>query len=220
MTGQSCDQTAQPPCGAVPLSAVDDRQLIADLVGPAVTRVVEHLPVATLLDASAPELASFGLAPVARRRLLAAAELARRFQPAAHPPPAYHRPWHFLPHLASLRTEAVEILGVFLLDARLALLDGFRQIARGGVMHVTVSPREVFAPAIERHAAGIVLAHNHPAGDSEPSEEDLRFTRRMVSVGGQLDIIVLDHLIVARRSYFSFLEGGLLLQRSARRRRS
>ena len=77
-------------------------------------------------------------------------------------------------------------------------------------MHVGVAAREVFAPAIRRRAVAIALAHNHPSGDPEPSAEDRAFTRLMSRAGAVLGIQVLDHLVVTRRSYFSFAEAGLL----------
>lgn len=193
------------------LATVDDRVLLADLLGPAAAAGVERVPVPALLDAGVGELAALGLGPAARRRLLAAAELARRFQPAAAAPPAScERPQHFLPHLEPLRSARVEVLGVLTLDARLGLVGGLCQVASGAVMHVAVTAREVFAPAIDRGAVAIVLAHNHPSGDPEPSPEDRAFTHLMSRAGAVLGIQVLDHLVVARRSYFSFAEARML----------
>lgn len=206
-----------PPAPAVPrparppLHAVDDRLLIRDLVGPAAADRVAHVPVAALLEADPGRLAGLGLRPASGRRLLAAAELARRFQPAAGQPAARcERPQHFLPHLATLRAARVEVLGVLALDARLGLLAGVRPVAGGSLMHVAVTPREVFAPAFELRAAAIVLAHNHPSGDPEPSPEDRAFTALMARVGALLCVPVLDHLVVTRRGYFSFAEARLL----------
>lgn len=195
-----------------PLDSVDDRLLVRDLVGPSAAERVAHVPVAALLDADAGQLGQAGLAPPASRRLLAAAELARRFQPAATPERgALDRPLHYLAHLGSLRTSPVEVLGVLALDARLRLLGGgMRSVASGALMHVAVTPREVFASAIEQRAAAIVLAHNHPSGDPGPSPEDRAFTSRMAHAGAILGIQLLDHLVVARRAYFSFAEAGLL----------
>lgn len=191
-------------------ASLDERRLLADLLGPAAADV-EHLPVAALLDADAGELAGLGLGPAARRRLLAAAELARRFQPAAAPPPgSFELPHHFLPHLEPIRAAPIEVLGVLTLDARLGLVGDLCRVASGAVMHVAVSAREVFAPAIRRHAAAIVLAHNHPSGNPEPSPEDRAFTQLMARAGAVLGIQVLDHLVVTRRSYFSFAESRLL----------
>jgi DNA repair protein RadC len=99
---------------------------------------------------------------------------------------------------------------VLLLDGRLSLLDPFQPVAGGHLMHISVTAREVFAPAVARRAAGVVLAHNHPSGDPGPSPEDRAFTQLMVKAGALLGIRVLDHLIVTRRAYFSFSEAALL----------
>jgi DNA repair protein RadC len=195
----------------VPLREADDSALLIDLLGPAARDIVGHVPAATLLDATAEELASLGLAPVARRRLLVAAELARRFQPVASPPPgSCQRPQDFLPHLQPIRTAPMESLTVLTLDARLVLNGDPCTVATGGVMHVAVHAREVFAPAIQRRATAIVLAHNHPSGDPEPSPEDRAFTQLMTRAGAVLGIQVLDHLIVTRRAWFSFREACYL----------
>lgn len=197
--------------GALSPDARDDRHLLADLIGCAAAASVEHVPLAALLEAEAGELAGFGLGPPARRRLLAAAELARRFQPAAAIPAGpCERPQHFLAHLGALRAAPVEVLAVLTLDARLRLVGDPCTVAAGALMHVAVAAREVFAPAIGRRAAAIVLAHNHPSGDAEPSPEDRAFTQLMARAGLVLGIQVLDHLVVTRRSYFSFAESRLL----------
>jgi DNA repair protein RadC len=193
------------------LATLDDRGLLAEVIGPAAAAGVDKVPVAALLEAGAGDLAALGLGPAARRRLLAAAELARRYQPAAAlPPGSCELPQHFLPHLEVLRASRVEVLGVLTLDARLGLLGGLCEVASGAVMHVAVSAREVFAPAIDRRAVAIVLAHNHPSGDPEPSAEDRTFTHLMARAGTILGIQVLDHLVVTRRGYFSFAEARML----------
>jgi DNA repair protein RadC len=114
------------------------------------------------------------------------------------------------PHLAGLRASPVEVLGVLTLDARLALLGDLWPVASGSIMHVAVSAREVFAPALERRAVAIVLAHNHPTGDPEPSADDWAFAQLMTRAGAILGIQILDHIIVARRGYFSFAAARLL----------
>jgi DNA repair protein RadC len=68
----------------------------------------------------------------------------------------------------------------------------------------------VFAPAIERRAASIVLAHNHPSGDPEPSDDDLALTRRLVQAGILLGIEVLDHLVIGHGGYVSLKSRGLM----------
>ncbi len=94
-----------------------------------------------------------------------------------------------------------------LLDVRLSLIS-VETIAIGTVAHVSVEPREVFAPAVAARASSVVLAHNHPSGDAEPSPQDADFTRAMVDAGRVLNIDVVDHLIVTPRSYYSFRRYG------------
>jgi DNA repair protein RadC len=72
-------------------------------------------------------------------------------------------------------------------------------VSIGSLNASIVHPREVFLPAILQSAASIVLVHNHPSGDPEPSEEDLSITRRLAQVGELVGIAVLDHVIVAAR---------------------
>jgi DNA repair protein RadC len=78
------------------------------------------------------------------------------------------------------------------------------------VMQSIVHPREVFADAINDRAAGVIFAHNHPTGDLNPSDEDKSITTRLVEAGKLLGIIVIDHIIVTSKSYFSFKEKGMV----------
>ena len=73
-----------------------------------------------------------------------------------------------------------------------------------------VHPREVFEPAIKNSTAQIIIAHNHPSGDTEPSAEDIAVSRRLVEAGKILDIEILDHIIVSKTGYKSMKESGLL----------
>lgn len=73
-----------------------------------------------------------------------------------------------------------------------------------------VHPREVFAPAIEHRCASIIVAHNHPSGQLEPSSADITITKRLKESGRLLGIELLDHLIFTRDGYYSFNEEGLL----------
>jgi DNA repair protein RadC len=72
-----------------------------------------------------------------------------------------------------------------------------------------VHPREVFRLAVMQGIASIIIGHNHPSGSTEPSEEDLRITRRLVEAGKILGIEILDHVIIADNTYLSFKATGL-----------
>jgi len=84
------------------------------------------------------------------------------------------------------------------------------EVSVGSLNASIVHPREVFAEAIKNKAASVILAHNHPSGDPEPSEDDLLLTKKLVESGKILGIEVFDHIIVARDSFFSFKNEGII----------
>jgi len=73
-----------------------------------------------------------------------------------------------------------------------------------------VHPREVFKEAIDARAASVILAHNHPSGDAEPSEDDLTITKRLTEAGKIIGIEILDHIIITKNKVFSFKEKKLI----------
>jgi DNA repair protein RadC len=84
------------------------------------------------------------------------------------------------------------------------------QVTIGTLNASLVHPRECFRPAIERSAASVVFLHNHPSGNPEPSQEDIAITRQLADAGKLLGIPVHDHVIMARNSYTSMAERGIL----------
>ena len=107
-----------------------------------------------------------------------------------------------------LRQETKEHFIVLHLDGknRIACFD---RVSVGSLNQSIVHPREVFKTACLSNAASILLIHNHPTGDPEPSREDLEITRRLREVGDLLGIRVLDHIIIGD-DYLSFCERGLI----------
>jgi DNA repair protein RadC len=95
------------------------------------------------------------------------------------------------------------------LDARNNFI-GIDEISVGTLTASIVHPRETFESAIRRHAAHIIIAHNHPSGETEPSEDDLKITKRLVESGKIMGIEVLDHLIITKNNYLSFKEKSLI----------
>lgn len=73
-----------------------------------------------------------------------------------------------------------------------------------------VHPREIFQEALKQNAASVILTHNHPSGDSEPSEDDLAITKRLTEAGKIMGIDVLDHIIITKNKVFSFKEKKLI----------
>jgi DNA repair protein RadC len=108
-----------------------------------------------------------------------------------------------LPHLKR------EHFVVLLLNARHEV-QARQTVSIGSLNASIVHPREVFRPAVVHAAAAVVLVHNHPSGDPEPSEEDLSITKRLVSAGELLGVTVLDHVIVAGRGFVSLRARNLL----------
>lgn len=125
------------------------------------------------------------------------------------PPDPIRGPDDVVRVLPKLRQEQREHFVVLLLNARHEVLR-VETVSIGSLNASIVHPREVFKAAVVESAASIVLAHNHPSGDPEPSEEDLSITKRLVQVGELLGIAVLDHVIVARRGVVSFRSRQLL----------
>ena len=98
---------------------------------------------------------------------------------------------------------------VALFDAAMQMI-GASVISTGGLTSAIVEPRAVFELALMTNAASVVVAHNHPSGNPEPSKEDVAITKRLVEAGRALAIPVHDHLILTERGYSSLAERGLL----------
>ena len=87
---------------------------------------------------------------------------------------------------------------------------GVHTVSIGSLSSSIVHPREVFKAAILNNAASIILMHNHPSGDPEPSREDIEITHRLVNAGNILGINVLDHIIIGDGRYISLKEQGMM----------
>lgn len=110
--------------------------------------------------------------------------------------------------LKDIRNSKKEHFVVFYLDTRSQLIK--KEIISIGILNTNlVHPREVFEPAIKNSVAQVIVAHNHPSGDTEPSEDDLKVTRRLVQAGKILGIEIIDHVIVTKDSFSSLREEGL-----------
>lgn len=102
-----------------------------------------------------------------------------------------------------------ERLGAVYLDTRHRVLRE-REIYVGTVNSATVSTRDVLRHALDDHAAGVIVFHNHPSGDPAPSADDLVFTRKLVDAGKVLAIDIVDHLILGSNRYVSLQQRGML----------
>jgi DNA repair protein RadC len=112
-------------------------------------------------------------------------------------------------YLRSILAGSDEMVIAVFLDNQCRYLRHERlSLGLGG--QVTLRARPLFARAFELAATRLIVAHNHPSGDCRPSLADIQATKELVSAGRMLDVELIDHLIIADRSYFSFSAGGLL----------
>lgn len=88
-----------------------------------------------------------------------------------------------------------------------------RTVSVGILNQTLIHPREVFAEPLKERAAAVILSHNHPSGNADPSDKDIDITQRLLKVSELLGIHLLDHIIITVSDYFSFVENGLVFQR-------
>ncbi|HDQ44600.1 MAG TPA: JAB domain-containing protein [bacterium] len=202
--------------------ALGDAELLALLIGSGtggVTAVdvakrmlIEHGDLSGMASATSGELSRMkGVGPARGARILAAFELGRRVEGGGRriririqaPGDVFRI---YAPILGALRREVFKVL---LLDSGNRLIRDVT-VSEGILNASVVHPREVFKCAVDYLAAGIILSHNHPSGESCPSAEDKRITHQLVRAGEILGIPVLDHIIITPERYFSFSENKLL----------
>jgi DNA repair protein RadC len=170
--------------------------------------LLERMDLPVLSRASGARIvATCSLGPRRARRLAAVFALGRHVEEAR---------WEVAGSVASadgvfrlmaprLRGLEVETFHVLLLDGK-HRLRGVERVSEGTLTTSLVHPREVFRPAICGAAAAVIVVHNHPSGDPEPSREDLEVTRRLARVGRLIGIPLLDHVVVGHAAHVSIRE--------------
>lgn len=111
--------------------------------------------------------------------------------------------------IQEMRYLSKEIFKIAILDTKNQILS-IEDISIGTLNASIVHPRDVFKIAIKKNANSIILVHNHPSGDTTPSNEDISITNRLVDGGNLMGIKVLDHIIIGDNNYLSFKEKNLL----------
>lgn len=111
--------------------------------------------------------------------------------------------------LLKMENEAQEVFAMISLDTKKNVIGVF-EVSRGAIDKTIVEPAEVFKRALLSNAHTIIIGHNHPSGDPDPSVLDIRITDRLKKVGENLGIPVLDHIVIGDGCYYSFLEEGLI----------
>lgn len=172
-------------------------------------KILRKFPDGKIADANFKELKdTFGLGAAKAAEIMACFELGRRMLKGKKTS-LILMPDQVWENLRDIRDNKKEHFVVFYLDTRNQEIQ--RDIISVGTLNANlVHPREVFEPAIRVSAAQIIVAHNHPSGNSEPSDDDLQITKRLQEAGKILGIEVLDHVIVAKTSYLSLNDRKLL----------
>lgn len=164
---------------------------------------------AGLISASIQELKNtFGLGSAKASEIIAAFELSRRFLQNKQSV-LLLSPKDVWDQLRDIRDNKKEHFVIFFLDVRNQEIK--REIVSVGSLNANlVHPREVFESAVRHLAAQIIMAHNHPSGDLEPSKNDIEITKRLINAGKIIGIEVMDHIIVSRDKFYSFKEHNLI----------
>lgn len=164
-----------------------------------------------LKDISIEELCKIdGIGLSKAAQIKAALELGVRV--SSYKPQKYQvkNPWDIYKYyMESLRYLKKEIFKVILLNTKNEIITNI-DVSIGTLNSSLVHPREVFIEAIKRSANKIILMHNHPSGSVEPSNEDKKITKRLISCGELIGIEVIDHIIIGDGVYFSFKENMII----------
>lgn len=164
-----------------------------------------------LQDLTFEELKSInGIGQTKALQIKAALELASRI--SSYRPSKYKikNPWDIYKYyMESLRYQYKEIFKIVLLNTKNEIITDV-DISMGTLNSSLVHPREVFREAIRRSSNKIILLHNHPSGNCEPSKEDKSITNRLKDCGELIGIEVIDHIIIGDGVYFSFKENMLI----------
>lgn len=167
--------------------------------------------IANLSDASVEELKQVkGIGAGKATQIIAAMEFGKRISLSKEVRRKIKSPTDITDYLIGdmgrLKREHFRIV---MLDNKNFIIE-VHEVSIGSLNSAIVHPREVFKNAIRRSSASIILVHNHPSGNTEPSKEDIDITDRLVECGNLLGIKVLDHVIIGSNGYFSFKEESMI----------
>jgi DNA repair protein RadC len=152
-----------------------------------------------------------GIGPAKAVSIAATLELAKRFKIRSFGEMKVYRSpeeiaQYFIPEFQGFRTE---VFFALLLNSSNQIIKRVN-ISTGTLNSSVVHPREVFRFAVVESAASIIILHNHPSGNPAPSNEDKDITRNLVEAGNMMKIKVIDHIIIAANSFYSFAREGLI----------
>lgn len=149
-----------------------------------------------------------GMGKTKALKIAASLEFGRRMN--RNPQVVLDKPKDIVPYIKNYAVQPVEhFLCISMTGGREIL--SIRVICVGSGNMAVLKTAEVFCEAVKEHASAIIISHNHPGGNPMPSDSDIRTTKRLLHASEILGIALVDHIIITRTSYFSFLEHNLLV---------
>ena len=170
-------------------------------------RLIAEYGLDKLFECSLKELQKIkGIGPSKAMQILAMSELGKRYNQSKNPLKKISCAEDVFNYFHErLKDKKEEHFYILMLNTQNYII-GEQLVSKGILDASIIHPREIFKPAIKNSASKIILVHNHPSGDPNPSGEDLEITRKMIEVGEELDIKVLDHVIVGGDEWWSWKE--------------
>ncbi|RUM58205.1 MAG: hypothetical protein DSY60_02610 [Persephonella sp.] len=150
-----------------------------------------------------------GVGEVKALQILAIGELLKRANEENEEKIVFNSPNDVFKYLKDLRKAKQEKMIALYTNTSNELL-GSETVAIGSLNILSVKPRDIFIYALRYNAYGIIIAHNHPEGEAKPSKEDINFTKKVQLLAKELGFEILDHIIVGKKDYFSFLNNNLI----------
>ncbi len=193
---------------------LSDVELLAILLGTGCAKkdvmmvsdsLLKQIPLKKLSSVHVKDLTAFpGVGTFKASRILAAMELGERVYAPAHLDKVIIKSTkQIIAELKEFSCKKQEYLVTLYLNARHEMV-GKEVIGIGSLNSMVITPKEIFTPALQLPCTFVVIAHNHPSGDPNPSDDDIQFTKRIHEAGELMGIHLLDHIVLARSSYYSF----------------
>ncbi|MDW7694925.1 DNA repair protein RadC [Flammeovirgaceae bacterium SG7u.111] len=189
--------------GTRSLSAVDLSKYILSQVGNNLNELAKY---------SVSDLTKFkGIGPAKAISIVSALELGRRRKASE----VLEKP------KITCSTDAYEVIKPYLMDLhheefwllllnRSNLVMATHKVSSGGISGTVADPKIIFKKALEVSCSAVILVHNHPSGNLNPSSADIKLTKKLVEAGKLLDLPILDHLIFTDHAHFSFADEGMI----------
>lgn len=170
-------------------------------------QLIKEYPLERLFDCSLDELQNIkGIGQTKAMQILAISELGKRYNSSKNPIKKISSAKDVFEYFKEkLRDEKQENFYILLLNNQNIIIKE-ELISKGVLDAAIIDPREVFKPAIKSSSAKIIIIHNHPSGNPEPSKEDIELTDILIESGNLLRIKLIDHVIIGNETYWSWIE--------------